>query len=67
MAKKFGAPTSQDFEIFDELNDKWEMFGTLRVRPSGLLWAPKGSHVWFRLSIEDFGAHAQQHGTKQRK
>ena len=67
MAKKFGEPTSQDFEIFDEINGKWEMFGTLRVRPSGLLWAPKGSHDWFRLSIEDFGNLAKAHGTKQKK
>jgi hypothetical protein len=67
MAKKFGETTSQDFEIFDETDGEWEKFGTLRVRPSGLLWAPKGSHVWFRLSIEDFGDLAQRHGTKQKQ
>ena len=62
MAKAFQLRQSADFEIFE----KTRMVGTVRVKPSGILWAPKGSHSWFRVNIEDFGAYAQRHGTKTR-
>jgi hypothetical protein len=63
MAKEFKAPVSQDFEILDG----GQVFGTLRVRPSGLLWAPKGSHNWYRVRIEDFGTYAVKKGTPKKK
>jgi hypothetical protein len=63
MAKEFRAPTSQDFEIVEN----GQVFGTLRVRPSGILWAPKGSHQWYRVSIEQFAEYAEKNGTKQKK
>lgn len=60
MAKEFRLRQSADFEIFEGNR----IVGTVRVKPSGILWAPKRSHKWSRVSIEDFGAYAQQHGAK---
>ena len=51
MAKSFRVPKSQDFEIVDNGSGKEEIIGTLRVKPSGILWAPKGSHVWYGINL----------------
>jgi hypothetical protein len=34
--------------------------GTIRVKPSGILWAPKGKHSWFKVSIEEFADFAEK-------
>ena len=47
----FAMPDHQDFVIKDE-NDK--TVGTLRVKPSGLSWAPKGQHQFFSVSLDKF-------------
>jgi hypothetical protein len=63
MAKEFRARQFDDFEILENQ----QMVGTVRVKPSGILWSPRGSHSWFRIGIEEFGEYAQKHGTKQDK
>jgi hypothetical protein len=63
MAKEFSARQFEDFEIRQD----GEIVGTLRVKPSGILWAPKGSHSWYRVSIEEFGEYAKNNGTQQKK
>ncbi len=63
MTKRFRAPVSQDFVICE--GD--EVFGTLRVRPSAILWKPKGSHLWYQLTINQFGNHAVEVGNKKKK
>ena len=30
------------------------IIGTLRVKPSSILWKPKGSHQFFSISLDDF-------------
>lgn len=41
--------------------------GHIRVKPSGLLWAPKGAKTWYGLSIKKFGELFETQGTKQKK
>mgnify|MGYP001430232904 CR=1 FL=1 len=54
----------EDFEIVDE---NGVVVGHVRVKPSGVLWAPKGAHVWHGLTIKKFGDLAIGHGTRQKK
>jgi hypothetical protein len=28
--------------------------GTIRVKPSSVLWKPKGAHVWYAVSLDKF-------------
>jgi len=62
-AKTFGLAVSQDYQILEG----GQVFGTLRVRPSGLLWKPKGAKgakAWFSIRIEDFADFAIRRGAK---
>lgn len=54
----------EDFEIVDA-NDK--VVGNIRVKPSGVLWAPKNSHVWYGVSLAQFSEFMEQTGTRQKK
>jgi hypothetical protein len=64
MAKKeFYLPKFVDYEIYED----GTLIGHVRVKPSGIAWADKGSQSWNRLSIEDFANLAKKHGTKQEK
>lgn len=64
MAYYFHMPESQDFKISDDKSRK--ILGHIRVKPSGILWRPKSSQVWHRLSVEEFGKLAEKHGKKQK-
>ena len=63
MAKQLQRPEYEDFEI----RDGGKVVGSIRVKASGILWRPKGKHSWYRLSIEQFAAYAEEHGTQQEK
>jgi hypothetical protein len=64
MAKMtFGAPVSQTFTI----KEGKKVFGTLRVRPSGVLWKPRSAQVWYALSMDELGVLAVKHGTQMAK
>jgi hypothetical protein len=63
MAKQLSRPEFEDFEI----KDGGAVVGWVRIKASGILWKPKGKHSWHRVSIEDFSAYAEEHGTKQDK
>ncbi len=52
MAKQFRARVSTDFEIVE--NGK--TVGWIRVKPSGVLWSPKGKHSWHRVPIKKLQA-----------
>jgi len=54
----------EDFEIVDENN---KVVGHIRVKPSGVLWAPSNAKVWYGVSLKDFAAFIEQHGKKQVK
>lgn len=61
--KRFSASQSQDFKIEDDNGT----IGHIRVKPSGVLWKPSGSHNWYGLTLEKFGELAEKHGREQDK
>ncbi|MFC3208127.1 hypothetical protein [Aquamicrobium soli] len=64
MAKKeFRLPKHQEFEITED----GAVIGTLRVKPSGILWAPKNSQNWFGVGLQQFADFAEANGKKQKK
>lgn len=54
----------EDFEIVD--NDS-KVVGHIRVKPSGVLWAPANAKIWYGVSLKDFAAFMEQEGKKQDK
>jgi len=60
----FKAEQYRDHEILDESGAK---VGDVRVKPSGILWSPKGKHTWYRVSLDDFAAFMERRGTQQKK
>ena len=64
MPNEFRRPQFHDHEIIDGDGNK---VGDIRVKPSGVLWAPKGSQKWYRVTLEQFAVWIEQNGTKQDK
>lgn len=60
----FSPSKVQDTTIVD--NDG-KTVGHIRVKPSGVLWAPSNSKVWYGLSLEQLDAIAKEQGKKQKK
>jgi hypothetical protein len=59
---QFNPRKYEDFEILDGCKKK---VGEVRVKPSGILWAPKGAKNWYRVDLKKFAEFMEQHGTKQ--
>jgi hypothetical protein len=53
----------QDFTIVRGNN----RVGHLRIKPSGVLWAPVNSKVWYGVRLKDFGKWMEANGTRQKK
>ncbi len=47
--------------------EKNSVVGHIRVKPSGVLWAPVNSKVWYGVSLAAFAAFAESKGKKQKK
>lgn len=60
----FAARKFEDFEILDGTGAK---VGEIRVKPSGILWAPRGAQGWFRVPLKAFADFMEKSGTKQKK
>ena len=54
----------EDFEIVD---DDEKVVGHIRVKPSGVLWAPTNAKTWYGISLDDFATHLEKYGKKQKK
>jgi hypothetical protein len=54
----------EDFEIVDDDN---KVVGHIRVKPSGVLWAPTSAKVWYGVSLKEFAEYMEQTGKKQDK
>jgi hypothetical protein len=69
MAKKsLRRPEIEDFDIMEpDANGKPAVVGTVRVKPSGILWRPKGKHSFFGVTVEQFAEFAEKNGRKQAK
>ena len=55
------------FEDFEIVDSDGKVVGHIRVKPSGVLWAPTNSKVWYGLGLKDFAAHMETNGRKQKK
>ncbi|MBI5894048.1 MAG: hypothetical protein HZB79_10480 [Deltaproteobacteria bacterium] len=65
MAKNTFRPKQlEDFEILDGNGNK---VGEIRVKPSGILWSPKGAHKWHGVDINTFAQFMQDSGKIQKK
>jgi hypothetical protein len=63
-SNQFSPKQFEDFEILDEKGAK---VGDIRVKPSGVLWSPKGEHSWYGVDLDTFGKWMVQNGKKQKK
>jgi len=55
------------FEDFEIVNDDNRVIGHIRVKPSGVLWAPTDAKMWYGVSLNEFAAYMQQNGKRQDK
>lgn len=59
---QFNPRKYENFEILDGDSKK---VGEIRVKPSGILWAPKGSKRWYRVDLKKFAEFMEQNGGRQ--
>lgn len=55
----------EDFEIVDE--ESGNKVGEIRIKPSGILWAPKGAHKWLGVDLKTFADFMAKTGKEQDK
>jgi hypothetical protein len=60
----FASRKFEDFEILDAQGAK---VGEIRVKPSGVLWAPKGAHKWYGVDLKTFADFMEKTGKQQKK
>jgi hypothetical protein len=61
---QFASRKFEDFEILDGSKHK---IGEVRVKPSGVLWAPRGAQKWFRVDLDTFAKFMEANGREQKK
>ena len=54
----------EDHEIVDDDN---RVVGHIRVKPSGILWAPSNSKLWYGVSLEQFATWIEENGRRKDK
>ncbi|MFO0914167.1 MAG: hypothetical protein U0795_14505 [Pirellulales bacterium] len=64
MKNRFDPEKYYDHKIVD---DEGAVVGHIRVKPSGVLWAPKNAKVWYGVTMEQFGQFMQAKGKTQKK
>ena len=57
----------QKFYDLEIINEQSLLVGKIRVKPSGILWSPKGSHTWLGVDLKSFAAFMEETGKKQQK
>lgn len=60
---KFSSPAYIEETIVDENG----VVGTLRIKPSSLLWKPKGAQKYFSVPLDKFAEWVTDKDTKARK
>jgi hypothetical protein len=65
MAKNNFSP--RKFEDHTIVDENGKVVGHIRVKPSGVLWAPSNAKVWHGLSLSDFAAYMVANGKKLKK
>jgi hypothetical protein len=59
---RFSEQESYDHKIVDA-NDKTAI-GQLRIKPSSILWKPKGQQKFLKVSLDNFAEWISQNGKK---
>lgn len=54
----------EDFEIIDEAD---KVVGHIRVKPSGICWAPVNAKKWFGVGLDEFATYIEENGKSQKK
>ena len=65
--KKVNSFRSRKFEDFEILGHAGAVVGHIRIKPSGVAWAPKSGNDWYSLPLTKFGKLAVEHGRKIKK
>jgi hypothetical protein len=55
------------FEDFEIVDSDGKVVGHIRVKPSGVLWAPSNAKAWYGVSLKDFAEFMEQNGKRQDK
>lgn len=55
------------FEDFEIVNGSLNIVGHVRIKPSGILWAPFNSKVWYGVSLNTFSEFMEENGRKKKK
>jgi hypothetical protein len=54
------------YEDHSIVDDSKRVVGHIRVKPSGMLWSPKGGHDWYGVSLAAFADFMEANGKKQK-
>jgi hypothetical protein len=54
----------EDFHIVDDQN---RVVGHIRVKPSGVLWAPADAGLWYGVKLSEFAKYMEENGERQEK
>jgi DNA polymerase III epsilon subunit-like protein len=55
------------YEDFEIINDQNRVVGHIRIKPSGVCWAPANSKKWHGISLEEFANFMEENGKVQKK
>jgi len=57
---KFNEPDHVEYEIVT--SDGSTKIGTIRLKPSGVLWKPKNAHKFYSVDLTKFSAWMEENG-----
>jgi hypothetical protein len=49
------------------VSETGEVVGHVRLKPSGILWAPKSAKIWYGLSLDQFARIMESQGKRLKK
>lgn len=55
------------FEDFEIVDGDHKVVGHIRVKPSGVHWAPANAKVWYGVSLQHFAEFMEAHGRQKKK
>jgi hypothetical protein len=65
--KKVNSFAPKKYEEHTLVDSEGKTVGHIRVKPSGVLWSPKGGKDWYGISLAEFAAYVEANGKKQKQ
>lgn len=59
--------TPEKYYDFCIIDDAKSVVGHMRVKPSGIHWAPKNSKKWYAVPLEKFATWIEKEGERKTK